>query len=889
MWVCPIDWNEEADRHFHVFFKNEGDGFLWLYRFYTGGTLMYCRHESEDATSNISGGGALPLWAPGAWHHLAGVWSRAGIYLYVDGKLAGCSAGDATIRKLGAEFCIGDRDDEFRNRTSSSLIERVRIYDKALTAELIEAHFRGDYSKIASVTTDSVELSFSGDLEQKLLTAHAACLYPADTEMRVSFALKKGDAPADVTKPISFVKRVATTEFSLAGGNPGDTYELSAALSRENGDVLARVTKSVHIPDVKQWEGNQIGLGDQIPIPWTPLAVSEQEGRSVQVSCWGRDYTFGTSALPDQIESGQKSLLSRPVSVNAWVGGEQIQWGSGSPKVASSSAAAADIQSRSTGTCRAGKASLNVGVHVEYDGLILMDVGLSLPGNVSDRQVSIDIPLRPEAALYYHRWSPNWAGCSGALALTQGNLESLPYIPYAWLGDNDRGLFWFCESGENWPNWEKKDAFQIVREGGEVVMRLNLLEAGQTAKGPWHFRFGLQATPVKETRRGSREWTTHIAVPWPDPVENSETHYGYPEARNPKIYANRVRGLQAMGQKVLPYSMLSYFSIGAPEARWFQKDWLDLVAGPTFQECSDVARYGKGEELFAAFPQARFYADFIVWKNIEFLKKYHLDGLYHDNVMVNACSRASVGDGWTDSNGRRQPCYPVLATRSLYRRIYAAVHAAKPDAILMGHMSGKMWIPVLAYEDCYLDGEFFIGQVKESYLDVMPLEMFRAEFMGRQWGLKPFFIPEFDEKAIAEVAPTREFMAILILHDTGVWPLDRCNAKEAQEMYDKLAAFGYGDADFIPYFDAEPPAATDMKGVYVSVYKRPDGRALAFVANLSKEDCTGSISFDEKRIGFPIKSISSWRDAAPVQVEGHTVKLAVAKSDYRMLLLEAGK
>lgn len=138
-----------------------------------------------------------------------------------------------------------------------------------------------------------------------------------------------------------------------------------------------------------------------------------------------------------------------------------------------------------------------------------------------------------------------------------------------------------------------------------------------------------------------------------------------------------------------------------------------------------------------------------------------------------------------------------------------------------------MWIPVLAYEDCYLDGENFMSQIKESYLDIMPLEMFRAEFVGRQWGLQAFFIPEFDSKARAKVTPTRELLAILILHDTGVWPPDRCNVKEVQETYDKLAAFGYGDADFIPYSDsdAEPPAATDMKGVYVSVYKRPNGRA----------------------------------------------------------------
>ena len=100
--------------------------------------------------------------------------------------------------------------------------------------KLIQAHFRGDYSKIASVTNDSVEIIFSGDLEKKLLTVRAACLYPADTEIRVSFALKKGAAPADVRKPISFVKKVATTEFSLAGANPGDTYELTRrALQRE--------------------------------------------------------------------------------------------------------------------------------------------------------------------------------------------------------------------------------------------------------------------------------------------------------------------------------------------------------------------------------------------------------------------------------------------------------------------------------------------------------------------------------------------------------------------------------------------------------------------------------------------------------------------------------
>ena len=96
MWVCPVDWNDEETQS-HLFFKNEGDGYLWLYRHFAGGSLMDCC-ESGDTAIHTSSGGTLS-WAPRVWHHIAGAWSQAGAYFYVDGKLVKSSAGDADASK----------------------------------------------------------------------------------------------------------------------------------------------------------------------------------------------------------------------------------------------------------------------------------------------------------------------------------------------------------------------------------------------------------------------------------------------------------------------------------------------------------------------------------------------------------------------------------------------------------------------------------------------------------------------------------------------------------------------------------------------------------------------------------------------------------------------
>jgi hypothetical protein len=156
--------------------------------------------------------------------------------------------------------------------------------------------------------------------------------------------------------------------------------------------------------------------------------------------------------------------------------------------------------------------------------------------------------------------------------------------------------------------------------------------------------------------------------------------------------------------------------------------------------------------------------------------------------------------------------------------------------------------------------------------------------MGRQWGIMPFFLPEFDAQHAAQVEPTRGMMALLMLHDVSPWPT-WCNADVVNRAFAALDEFGYVDSEFIPYFDPTPPATTEMRDVYASAYKRADGRALMVIGNLSKEDRRGQLRIDAQRLGTPLDNVVTWPEKQPVEAAAGRVQLDVPRLGYRMLVV----
>jgi hypothetical protein len=314
-----------------------------------------------------------------------------------------------------------------------------------------------------------------------------------------------------------------------------------------------------------------------------------------------------------------------------------------------------------------------------------------------------------------------------------------------------------------------------------------------------------------------------------------------------------------------------------PEWQFFRRLWDMGSPDPS------IPAAGWKHTFHMVSPVGPGYADFMIWKTKEFLDRYSIDGVYHDQTHPYSSNAVEAGVGYL-RDGKPHRGYPILGYRELYRRNYAVVKSLGRETFTMAHMSGKVTIPILAYEDAYLDGEQLHMRVKDNYLDVVSLDAFRAEFIGRQWGVMPFFLPEFDAQRAALEEPTRGLMGLLMIHDVSVWPA-WCNVRVVDRAWAALDQFGYNEADFIPYFDPLPPAATDMKDVYASAYQRSDRRVLLVVANLGREDRQGSLSINSRRLGIRPGKVLSWPEKRPLAAPDGQLRLEVPRFGYRMLLL----
>jgi len=880
MWVCPLDW-QAADEEFHAFFDTRGEGALYLYKYYQGSNLLMltCANGNGPYTSSAFN---VSAWKPGEWHHIAGTWSPLGVMAYVDGKPAGKLPvrGNLPV-SLGERFQIGDHPWHIP-RTSSSLVDEVRLYDRPLSAAHIAAHAAGDDRFTVPLTAELAVLQAAMDPEarQVLVRVNTGGADVDDGRLSTRVAVVRPGAALPAEAPVArFAAGQAERSVAMPAMDPGD-YEVRAEVLLD-GRQAFELRRLISVPDLA-WRGNSSGRENRVIPPWTPLQAA-----GTTLRCWGRETDFGNAALPVQITSAGEPLLARPVTLSCAVAGQPVEWGGTRRQRASASSTRAEYSGEMLGQAGGTTVRLNVRSWAEYDGVMVFSLSGAEFAGLPVSQLTLELPVKAERALYRHRWGRGWAGAAGLVPAGEGVVDKDTFIPYAWLGDNDRGLFWFCESDQFWPNGDSPNAFEIVRTGAtEVALRLNLVAEKQTLPADWVFTFGLQATPVKPLPRDWRKWRLqpakggNVSILWPTPKPDSIRYFGYPEATDPALFTQRIADLHAQGVKAVPYLCLSFLSSACAEWPFFEKAW---AMGGADTGSSDVAAYGAAFAIVS--PVGKDYSDFIVGKTAQFVEQYGIDGLYHDNTHPYGSAAIESGCGYL-RDGKRRPTYPILGYRALYRRMYNATKALPRETFTMAHMSGKVTIPILAYDDSYLDGEHFRGKVKDSYMDLLTLDEFRTEFMGRQWGIMPYFLPEFDAEHAKQVEPTRGLMALLLVHDVAVWAI-WCNTAVVDEAYGALDAFGYVDAEFLPYFGSVPPAATELPDVLVSGYRRADGRVLLVVANLSREARAGSIRLDARGLKMAaVNAVSAWPERTAVALRDGRAEIAVPGLGYRLLLVE---
>jgi hypothetical protein len=647
------------------------------------------------------------------------------------------------------------------------------------------------------------------------------------------------------------------------------------------GRPVTTKTRTLDIPDTR-WQGNHLGALESVPAPWSPLRVRRDDGHRVLVDAYARQYAFAGSALPVQIRAQGEDLLAAPLELVLQIAGRRLS------RTALRRFDVAETTTATTihATERFGDAATGIQVdthaRLEYDGLLVVDLEVVAPRGKTITAAALELPLRNAVARYRHRAAQAGEGHAGIIP--EGG-EHDRFIPYAWIGDDQRGLFWFCETDENWPDRDADDAYAIIRTGAHTALRFTIAGA-HPLPARWRFRFGLQATPVKPSDERLEPWRispaahSNIDILWPKPEADSLRYYGYPEPMNAARFHERIDAQHARGQKAVVYSCLTCLSTQAPEYTWFEREWRIHGGDAT---SSDVLAYGGG--LAAMNPLARSLGDFLVYKNLGLMETFGVDGFYHDNTIVYPCTAGRDGCGYRDRSGRIHPTFPILAYRDLYRRLYVAVKARWPDSRLIAHASGNIIVPILAYEDAYLDGETFRARVQRSYTDVLPLDQFRTEFVGAHFGLRSLFLPELAAEQAAELAPTRQLAALLLLHDVPAWPV-WANAGVFDLAYAALDRFGATPQTFVPYYDPRPLATVKMEGIYVSGYHRADGRSLLIVANLSADRHQVQMRLDRQRLGGgPLRA--SVLPAGPVlPLRNDTIDLGLAAGDFQLIAVE---
>ncbi len=593
------------------------------------------------------------------------------------------------------------------------------------------------------------------------------------------------------------------------------------------------------------WVGNRVGVSDEVLPPWSPVNVS-----GLDVGVWGRAHQFGPLPLPASALTRGAEMLAGPVTLAGVADGALLTWTATSGQVISAIPSVVRMAlSAESDTLRCSGQ-----VSVEYDGMIRCDLSIApKAGQAVIQRLDLEIPLVPERALFLHTWPGARGSAANSLALPPGGYHG-GFKPVVWLGDQDRGLCWFCESDQNFFLPLPLTALDIQREANVVMLRVHLVGVPQTIRAPLQYTFGFQATPVKPLAPDAWDYRTvhngsytlsedelnHMAA---CRVRTVVFHEQWTDIQNYPI-TTRATDLESFISRCHRRRMqlLLYFGY---EMSTLAPQWSTCS-----QRCLTVPRVGPYTREPAQTCWGVCYRsdwqDFLVQGIQQALDSYGADGVYLDGTSVpQACCNQLHGCGYVRPDGSVGIAYPIFAVRDTMKRIYTVVKHHDPKGQVNVHQSSCMSIPTLAFATSYWDGENLQSATRPpSALDLLSLAAYQAEFMGRNWGVPAEFLL-YNPTAIRHY----EGLSLSLLHDVPLRPTTDADLLESARLWKAFDLFGRHEAQWLPYWANGSYVAASPEGIKVSIYNRPGRGFIAVIVNAGRTPAAASVKFNLAALG----------------------------------------
>jgi len=647
--------------------------------------------------------------------------------------------------------------------------------------------------------------------------------------------------------------------------------------------------------DQPAWIGTREGISDAVLPPWTPLVV-DRRGRVLRVRCWGRTYEFGKRPFARAIVTGGAPVLRAPIRVIARADGRAQVWRGSDPRLIE----ARPDRVRLSQEAKAPELTLSAETAIEYDGMALTHWRLEPRRALRLEGLTVEIPLPAECAKllwYYPHYERSWSEHRPGELKPEGFVDR--FRPVMWLGDEERGLEWFAESDENWFSDQPERVIEVKRDGDAVVLRLKIVTtpvelAPDGPRSSLSYTFGLQATPIRPNEKDAWDYRIfHVS----QPTFGVQTRLDIPDSELDALVAAGVRTIafHEHWTDIESYTTTTYGEqlrrlVGACHQRGLKLllyfGFLISDLAPEWAQFGDqcVMQPRGGYEPYNYPPQPRqnaykvcyrsVWQDFLAHGIARVMDQYDVDGVYLDGTAdpFDGCINRRHGCGYVRPDGSIGKTYAILAIRSMMRRIYTIVKSRKPDGQVNLHQSSFMVIPTMAWATSYWDGEQLAGRP--------PLDHFRTELIGRQWGLPAEFLAMFD---------FRQACGLALLHDVPTRAVHPgADLELTSGLWRVFDDFGRKDAQWLPYWRNAKYVSVEPQDFCASLYRHPHNGALMAVLNNGAQERTGSVKLHVDALG--LRGALSARDALSgehVAAENGVVQLTLPSYGWRLLWFQA--
>ncbi|MCS7254853.1 MAG: DUF6067 family protein [Armatimonadetes bacterium] len=278
---------------------------------------------------------------------------------------------------------------------------------------------------------------------------------------------------------------------------------------------------------------------------------------------------------------------------------------------------------------------------------------------------------------------------------------------------------------------------------------------------------------------------------------------------------------------------------------------------------------------------ASAWQDYLAWAIAKTIDEFDVDGVYLDGTANPwGCANTGHGCGYIGRDGKLRQTYTFFETREMMKRIYAIVKTRKPNGLVNVHHSTCMTIPSVGWATSYWDGEQFghIPRTPETFpLKILPLDAFRAEFMGHNWGVPAELL------CYGRPYTYSEALAISLLHDVLVRPGD---LELASKIWKSAEDFGRKMAKWLPYWENEKYVSISEENVKCSIYNRQNKGALIVISNLGEKAADVEIKLNIDALKLP-KNLQAV-DAISGQILPYDMgklRLQIGSLNFNLLLL----